>query len=312
MRIGIIGTGAVGGYYGALLARNGMDVHFLLKSDYEHVSKYGMMIESKDGDFELPAVRAYNDPAKMPECDLVIVALKTTANHNLPEILPAVARPGGIILVLQNGLGVEADAAAAAPGRCVLGGLCFLCSNKVGPGHIRHLDYGSIRMGAYRPDGKPGGITEQLRKVAHIFSIVGVSVHLTDDLQRARWEKLVWNIPFNGLSVILDSTTKPMIEDPFLAALLESIMKEVICAANACGHDIPDAFAANMMNATRLMADYSPSMKLDYDAGRPMEIDSIYMSPIRVAREAGFLMSRTMVLAGELKFLESRNCKATL
>ena len=82
----ILGTGALGGYYGACLQRAGLDVHFLLRSDYEHVKEHGLIVESPDGDFTLPHVNAYQDVAKMPACDVVVVALKTTQNHLLPEI----------------------------------------------------------------------------------------------------------------------------------------------------------------------------------------------------------------------------------
>ncbi len=102
----ILGTGALGGFYGAKLQKTGLDVHFLLRSDYEHVKKYGLVVESKDGDFTLPQVNAYQDIETMPQCDVVIVALKTTQNYLLPKLLPSVIKDGGVVLVLQNGLGI--------------------------------------------------------------------------------------------------------------------------------------------------------------------------------------------------------------
>ncbi|MHC5731397.1 MAG: 2-dehydropantoate 2-reductase N-terminal domain-containing protein, partial [Nostoc sp.] len=97
----ILGTGALGGFYGAKLQKAGLDVHFLLKSDYEYVSKSGLVIESKDGDFTLTQVNAYNDIEKMPQCDVVVVALKTTQNHLLPQIFAPLVRDDGVVLVLQ-------------------------------------------------------------------------------------------------------------------------------------------------------------------------------------------------------------------
>ena len=107
----ILGTGALGGYYGACLQRAGLDVHFLLHSDYEHVCQHGLVIESPDGNFTLPHVNAYSNVAKMPPCDVVVVALKTTQNYLLPEMLPAVVKDDGVVLVLQNGLGIEEEVA---------------------------------------------------------------------------------------------------------------------------------------------------------------------------------------------------------
>ncbi|HKL21244.1 MAG TPA: 2-dehydropantoate 2-reductase N-terminal domain-containing protein, partial [Tichowtungia sp.] len=132
--IAVIGTGGIGGYYGGLLQRAGNEVHFLLHSDVEHVREHGLRIDSKNGDFTLPQVNAYHDAADMPKCDLVIVALKTTANHLLKDALPRVAKKDGTVLILQNGLGPDDDVAAIVGPERVVGGLCFICSSKPGPG----------------------------------------------------------------------------------------------------------------------------------------------------------------------------------
>lgn len=193
----ILGTGALGGYYGACLQRAGIDVHFLLRSDYEHVSKHGLIVESPDGNFTLPQVHAYSDVNKMPRYDVVAVTLKTTQNHLLPQLLPNVIKDDGVVLVLQNGLGIENEVAQIVGCDRVIGGLCFLCSNKVGAGHIRHLDYKEIKLGEYTPDYEPGGITQRLRQIADDFESAGIPIKLVE-LLLARWQKLVWNIPTMG------------------------------------------------------------------------------------------------------------------
>ena len=307
MKIGIIGTGAVGGYYGALLVRHGLDVHFLIGSDFAHVRREGLRVESKGGDMILPEILAYARPEDMPPCDLVIVALKTTANDHLQTILPHAARPDATVVVLQNGLGVEEDIIRLLPKATVMGGLCFLCSNKVGPGHIRHLDYGSIRLGQHRPDGKPTGLTDALQRIGRLFECAGVEVHLTGDLGKARWEKLVWNMPFNGLSVILNADTRELMNSGSAEILLRDIMVEVIGAARSCGHAIGDRFVEKMFAATNAMVAYKPSMKLDYEAGRPMEIEMIYRRPIAAATAAGYQMIRSRLIALQLDYLDARN-----
>ncbi|MGH8000838.1 MAG: 2-dehydropantoate 2-reductase N-terminal domain-containing protein, partial [Brasilonema sp.] len=93
----ILGTGALGGFYGARLQKAGSNVHFLLRSDYEHVSKNGLTIESVDGDFSLPQVNVYCDVEKIPRCDVVVIALKTTQNHLLPNLLPPVVKDEGVV-----------------------------------------------------------------------------------------------------------------------------------------------------------------------------------------------------------------------
>lgn len=298
----IIGTGALGGYYGGLLARSGRDVHFLLHSDYEHVRRHGLVVESKHGDFTLPRVNAYSRAADMPRCDVVIVALKTTQNHLLRSLLPPVVKDDGAVLVLQNGLGVEADSAAVVGDARVLGGTCFLCSNKVGPGHIRHLDYGKVAIGELAC----GGISDRMRWIEADFQGAGIPVELSPDLLTMRWKKLMWNIPFNGLSVTLDARTDAIMGDPHSAALAEAVMREVLAAARACGRQIADSFLDRMLEDTRRMIPYDSSMKLDFNAGRPMEIEALYGNPVRAAEAAGFDPVLIRALYRQLKFLESR------
>jgi len=296
----IVGTGAVGGYYGALLQRAGFDVHFLLHSDYNHVQQHGLTIESCNGDFTLPSVHAYDDPLKMPKSDVVIVALKTTANDVLPDVLPPLIKENGVVLTLQNGLGSEKAIAEIVGDDMVLGGLCFLCANKVGPGHIHHLDYGLITIGEYRSDGTAGGITPRMEQLGSDLKAAGISIRLEEDLALARWKKLVWNIPFNGLSVVHNALTDRLVEDPEIRKRCQIMMGEVAAAATACAQPIEQSFILKMMEDTEKMRPYAPSMKLDFDRGNTMEIESIYGNPIRAAKANGVEMPETERLYHQL------------
>lgn len=299
----IVGTGAVGGYYGGLLQRTGFDVHFLMRGDCDHVRKNGLVIESPNGNFDLPLVRAYDDPRDMPRCDVVVVALKTTANHALADILPHLVKDKGIVLTLQNGLGSEEEISEIVGADKVVGGLCFLCSNKVAPGHIHHLDYGLITIGEYRRDGQPGGTTPRLEKLAVHLKSAGISVGMVEDLALARWRKLVWNIPFNGLSVVRNELTNQLVKNPGTRALCERLMHEVAAAAKACARPIEPAFLEKMMADTEKMKPYAPSMKLDFDRGSQMEVESIYGHPVRAAKMAGVAMPETEKLYQQLRAL---------
>jgi 2-dehydropantoate 2-reductase len=184
----VIGTGALGGFYGAKLQRAGADVHFLVNSDYDRVKTSGLIVRSKDGDFTLPRVNAYNRASQMPACDVVLVCLKTTHNHLLPEILPAVVKPSSIVIVMQNGLGTEAEIAQILPQQEIFGGLCFICSNKVAPGEIHHLDYGQIKLGAYADDYRQVGITPMMESIGEDFRTAHIEISLSEDLLLARWQ----------------------------------------------------------------------------------------------------------------------------
>lgn len=305
-RYAILGTGAVGGYYGACLQKAGLDVHFLLHRDYEYVSKHGLVIESPDGDFTLSQVNAYNNVAQMPRCDVVVVALKTTQNYLLPQLLPAVIKDDGVVLVLQNGLGIE-DQVADIVEQTVIGGMCFLCSNKVGAGHIRHLDYGEITLGEYAPGYQVCGITKQMEQIADDFQRAGIGIKLAEDLLLARWRKLVWNIPYNGLSVVLDATTDELMADSYSRSLVEQLMREVVVGAAKYERIIPDDFIQEMLEHTAKMKPYRTSMKIDYDQGRSLEVEAIFGNPLRLAESVGAELPQISMLYQQLKFLNSKN-----
>lgn len=306
MRYGILGTGAVGGFYGARLQRSGQEVHFLARSDYTTIRHQGLRIQSKEGDFTLPKVWVYQDPRAMPPCDIVLVALKSTENDWLPKILPLMLKENGAVLLLQNGLGAEQEVAAFLKIEQIFGGLTFVCANKLSPGHIHHLDYGFMTLGAYDSNYRAQRISPILEAMGKDFKNAGFAVTLTEDLLLARWKKLVWNIPFNGLSVILDAQTDEMMANPAICKLVQQLMKEVVVGAKACGREIPASFLDEMLEHTAKMIPYKTSMKLDYDAGRPLEVEAIYGNPLRMAQQFGVELPRIEVLYRQLQFLSGR------
>ena len=310
----IIGTGAIGGYYGARLQEFGHSVHFLLHSDYEHVRQHGLMVESIQGDLALPKINAYNDPRQMPPADVVIIALKSTQNHLLSKLLLTPSQDETVVLILQNGLDVEQSLPPFINPEQIIGGLCFICSNKDGPGHIRHLDYGQITLGAYGADKQPRGITPIMQALARDFEQSNIPVQLTEDLYMARWRKLVWNVPFNGLSVVLDTTTDQLLANQETRALVTTLMTEVVITANAWaeklspgqGRGIPTVFIKQMLEATEQMKPYRTSMKIDYDRGRPLEIEAILGNSVRAAQEVDVTTPYMTMLYQQLNFLEQQ------
>lgn len=281
----ILGTGAVGGYYGALLQKAGRKVQFLVHTDFAEVRAHGLRVDSPRGDFRLPVVDAVSRPEDLDPADVAVVAWKTTANGLLADVLPYALKPGGSALVLQNGLDPEREAAAAAPGDKILSGLCFLCSRKAGPGWIQHLDYGAVSLAAFG-DG-PQGVTPEIRAVGEDLAAAGADVRLLEDWRTARWRKLVWNIPFNGLCALTGRDTSELLRDAVTRARIAALMDEVIAGAAACGSALPTDFRERMLADTDRMAPYKPSMQLDREAGRPMELEAIYGRPLQVIAAAG-------------------------
>lgn len=303
----MLGTGALGGYYGGCLQKAGLDVHFLLRSDYTHVSQSGLVIESTDGDFTLSQVNAYQDVKDMPRCDVVAIALKTTQNYLLPDLLLPVLKDDGVVLVLQNGLGIEDAVAEIVGSHRVIGGMCFVCANKVAPGHMRHLDYKAISLGEYTANYHPAGITARMQQIATDFESAGIPIDLSEDLLLARWQKLVWNIPYNGLSVILNARTDELMADASTRALVEELMAEVVAGAARFDRHISSSFVQNMLDRTAKMKPYKTSMKIDYDLQRPLEVEAIVGSPLRLAEAAGTNLPQIRTLYRQLKFLDGKN-----
>ena len=299
LKYAVIGTGALGGFYGGILANAGNDVHFLFHSDYDFVRKNGLKVDSIQGDFHLKNCNAYNSTEQMPVCDVVLVCLKTTNNSVLKKILKPLLHENTCVILIQNGLGIEAALAADFPGLSIAGGLAFICSSKIGDGHIAHLDYGRITIGSYQGDNK-----EIIEQVCSDFNHAGVQADFSDNLEESRWKKLVWNIPYNGMCVVLNTTTERLMHFSKTNDLMRDLMFEVIGAAKACGVNIGDGFVQAMLDYTLKMKPYAPSMKLDYDFGRPLEIEAIYSTPLAVARKHGFDMPKVAMLEQQLCFIQ--------
>jgi 2-dehydropantoate 2-reductase len=302
----VVGLGAVGGLYGGRLAAAGFPVHFLVRRDAEAIRAGGLHVRSVDGDRTVADVSVTDDPTAIPPVDVVLVATKTTSWESVAPVLGTLAGPGTVVVMLQNGLGVEERAAAAAPGATVLGGLCFVCARLEAPGRIDHVDYGTVNLAEHRADGAPAGVTDAVAAVAEDLTASGSAVVTNPDLVTARWKKLVWNIPYNGLSVVVGAGTDELMADPDARALVEVLMREVQAGASADGRTIDDAFVEQMLVDTERMTPYATSMRLDFDGGRPLEIDAIYRAPLARARAAGIAMPATEALARQLAFLDRR------
>jgi 2-dehydropantoate 2-reductase len=305
----ILGTGALGGFCGARLQQAGLRVRFLLHHDYSHVRQQGLRVESPLGDIVLPQVNAFSSHhvLEVPRSDVVVIALKTTQNDILRSLLPRLMKPDGMVLVLQNGLGVETDIARLIGPDRVLGGICFVCASKVGPGHIQHANYDFITIGGYAPGYAPVEISDRIRAIGEDWERAGFTVSLTEDLLLARWQKLVCNIPFNGLSVILNATTREIMKNSHTRSLVEQIMQEVVATAAAQGCRIGPKYVQKRLQYTAQMEAYRTSMKIDYEQGRALEVETIIGNPLRIAQQTGIATPQIAMLYQQLKFYDTHN-----
>jgi 2-dehydropantoate 2-reductase len=298
--IAIVGSGAVGCFYGARLVRGGADVRFLLRRDYARVAADGLTVRQvpapdiagsdRERSFHLPstafrACRSVSEVAARGAPDWIWLAVKTTAVAAVMDDLAAIAGPRTRIAALCNGLGVEDALAARFGAERIFGVLCFVCINRQADGSIDHLGHGQLGLGSLA-----GGPCDDL---AALCDLGGIQRTIYPSLTEARWRKLVWNIPFNGLCTVNDCTTDAILADPRLAADARALMVETIAAANADLAErrdparIGEDWIDEQFRRTREMGPYAPSTLLDRRAGAIMELDALFREPLRRAHRHG-------------------------
>jgi 2-dehydropantoate 2-reductase len=321
MKIAIVGCGALGSFYGAVLCRAGHETHFLLRSDYEAVARDGVRVESVvSGECFTARPRTARSVGEVGPADLVVVGLKTTANARLREWIPALVNEGTVVLTLQNGLGNEELLAGIVRPEQVMGGLCFVSLNRTAPGVVRHINGARILMGEFgrRPD-------DRTHRVAAMWREAGIPCDVAENLGLAHWLKLVWNIAFNGLGVAsaagYDSvlrggvdpestlmpclTTDQLLASPAWRKLVQEVMLEVIDGATRLGFAIDPGYARAEMERTGSMGVYRASTLVDFERGSPLELESLFLEPLRQARRAGAALPRIEAMCRVLQELDA-------
>ena len=304
--VAVIGAGAVGSYYGARLAQAGHDVRFLLRRDYEAVAERGLRIESHHGDFALERPTIARDPAAIGPVDWVLCGLKTTSFDDAPALIRPCLGPGTSVLAIVNGLGIEETLAASLGTERIFGGLAFTCINRGEPGTIHHYEYGQVAIAHLRDD------PAELDRALELWQGAAVEVSSAPSLIRARWEKLCWNVPFNGLTVAAGGvTTEAIVTDPAHREEARALMEEVVAAGNAdlAAHNRPEridgeAVIARMFALTDVMGPYRPSTLIDFLEGRAIEVEAIFAEPARRAHALGVPTPRLDQLAALLARLD--------
>jgi 2-dehydropantoate 2-reductase len=306
-RVAIIGAGAIGSYYGARLAEAGHDVHFLMRRDYEAVSSGGLRVTSISGDFVLERPSVVRSSEEIGPVDWVICALKATSLDNAQALVGPCIGDNTRILVLMNGLGLEARFAQWFGGASIFGGLAFVGINRGEPGEVHHLEAGAITIGHLGDDGT------ELAAAASLWEGTKVEIVSSPSLVRSRWEKLCWNIPFNGLAVAAGGIkTDAILADPELRETVRRVILEVVEAGNAdiaagggTGRIDGPAMAENMIRLTDAMAGYRSSTMIDFVEGRSMEVDAIFGAPLRRAQELGVDTPLIAMLTGLVRELDT-------
>ena len=283
IKVLVIGAGAIGAFYGSLLAKAGAEVSVVCRSDYDQVKQHGFVIDSH------PLGRWHFTPAQVLKnaadfegvADYILLCTKVVPTVDRAALLrPAVTKNTAIVFI-QNGVEIEQEMQNAFPKNEVISGLAFICCNRVSPGEILHLAYGRIALG-----NLPNGISPKTAQLCELFKQSGINCNATESIVTGRWQKCVWNAPFNPLSVLsggLPTVDILQTQESFV----RSIMQEVCNIAAASGYPLPSDIVNINIEYTYAMPPYKTSMLLDYENGQPMETEAILGNALRAAQRQG-------------------------
>lgn len=301
-KIAVVGAGAIGLFYGGLLAKAGYDVHFLMRKDLDWVKQKGLIIEWREEKFQLYPLQVFSSTQQIGPCKWVIISLKASANDALLELLPPLLTPQTVLVCFQNGIDNEKWLYDNFGPRTVIGGILFVCINRTGPGKVTNFGFGKVQLGQYNAlAGK------EVKELEFMLRSAGIETEIVSSLEEARWKKLVWNIPFNGLAVAAGGIdVAEILDHPELERATRELMEEIIRAAKAMGYCISKDFIELQIEVTRKMGRYKPSSLVDYFEKKPLEIEAIWGKPLKKARAKGIHLPKLQLLYA---ILDSLNCR---
>ena len=259
-RILIVGAGAIGSFYGAILKRAGCEVSVVLRSDYDAVKEGGFRFTSPLGELSWQPERVYR-PDDTPDAfpDYVLLCVKVLPGVDRAALVrPWMGDHTGLVLI-ENGLDIERELADGYPQHPLVSCLAFIAVSRTGPGEVHHQAYGQLVMGNF-----PAGFDEHCRRLSGLFREGGIEVNDSEAVVGERWRKCVWNAPFNPLSVLCNGAdTLSILDAPGGEELVRTMMKEVMAVAAADGYPLPDDLVEKNLAGTRKMGAYKNSMALD-------------------------------------------------
>lgn len=284
MRILVYGAGAVGGFFGGLLARAGEDVQFVARGpQLQALRARGLTIDSRVlGQIRIPSVSTVESAAAAGSSDLVLVCVKTQQLPGILDDLAAAVGPRTVIIPLQNGVEADAQLSARFPQIAVLPAVVYVGATVDQPGVVTHVAAGTIGIGANRDQDR-----HVLATIRDVLAKTGQPVHISDDIQRERWHKLMWNAAFNSVSAITRRVPADLLAQPDVRSLLVNIMREVLAVGQACGVDLRPEDIDKHIEWTERAAGMRTSTMVDRERGRTMESDGLLGVVVRKGRDVG-------------------------
>jgi 2-dehydropantoate 2-reductase len=286
MRIAMMGSGGIGGYFGGRMAAAGADVTFIARSRHlAAMQENGLRIESRDmGDALINPASATDDPATVGPVDYVIIGVKLWDTEDVGKSILPMLGPDTAILSLQNGVDCD-DILAPIVGReRLISGVAFIASSIGAPGLIRHIGtMQRIVMG--EADGTK---TARIMALQEILTKAGVTAEISDDIERTLWEKFVFLVGLSSTTTLMRTTLGPIREHPESREFLSKVFQETVAVGRAKGINLPADFADTRLPfADGLPVDMTSSMHHDFEAGNKLELPWLAGTVVRLGREAG-------------------------
>ena len=299
----IVGSGAIGGFYGGLLAKAGAQVSVVCRSDYDHVKQHGIQIDSAllgQWHFQ-PQQILLNSGDYQGTIDYLILCTKVTADIDRAALLKPAVSKNTVIVFIQNGIDIEDEIVRAFPENEIISGLAFICCNRVASGIIKHLAYGRLTLG-----NLPVGITTKAEHLQQLFLSAGIETVCSENIIADRWRKCIWNAPFNPLSVLSGGlATLTMLEQQ--ENFIRRIMQEVYDIASALGLKLPEDIIDTNIANTYAMPPYKTSMLLDFERHHAMETEAILGNTVRAGHRAGVSCPTLEALYALMQLIQIKN-----
>jgi 2-dehydropantoate 2-reductase len=284
MRIAILGSGGVGGYFGGRLVATGTDVSFIARGAHlAALRERGLRIESPRGDIHVPRVTATDDPAEVGPVDIVFFSVKLYDTDAATRMLPPLIGPQTLVVPFQNGV-ESVDVLSRAVGRAhVAGGTAYVYAVIAEPGLIRHTAMGRLIFGPL--DGTRSPLLEQLLVACRGAGFdATLSNHIMDDI----WSKFARLTVFSGLTAVTRCPIGPLRDDAGLSEMMRGALRESISVARAKGVPLCDDLVDEIQVATAALPPNARSSMLDdLEHGRPLELPWLSGTLVRMGKEVG-------------------------
>lgn len=296
IKIAVVGPGGVGGYYGGLLARAGMDVSFLGRGQHlKAIREGGLKVVSYRGDFRVE-IMATDDPAEIGISNLILFCVKSYDTKISAELIKAMVGPSTAVISLQNGVDNGETLGNILGKEKIMGGVAYIGSRIKEPGVILHTAAGAMTFGEMK-----GGISERGKRFLRLFEEAGIEARLSENIRRVMWQKMVWNCGFNAITALTGCSAGEILSLVETRTVIKAAMDEVVQVANALNMDLDDDLSEKTIAHTEKQGEIKTSMLMDMERGRRLEINALNGAVSRIGRKTGVATPVNDTLYASLK-----------